>query len=141
MARAALLAAVMTLSLPLPEGCANALGKRQTAPPTPLAEPRREPVATTTVTATAPPVWAPPDTGGPPPAASAARSGNQDLERARVLVSAGEQKKVRALLEKKVREGKASQEEVAILLVACSILRDRACLAMVQSKVPEGEEP
>lgn len=130
MARSALVVAVIVLAPGLPDACGRALGKGNepstSAPP---------PVTTPTTSATAPPVWAPPETAAPPP--TAAPPVSPELAKARALAQAGETKKVRALLEKKVKSGKSSREEAALLLEACLALRDKACVEMVKSKHPE----
>ena len=157
MARAALLAALLTLAPALPEGCAKLVGKGRAAPPAASAEPRGEPVpqpvavtsAATAVpaatapaaTVTAPPVWAAPDPGGPPPTPASVASVNPDLAKARTLLEAGDHKKVRALLEKKVKSGKASHEEANTLMEACLILRDKACVEAIKAKHPDVEGP
>jgi hypothetical protein len=60
-----------------------------------------------------------------------------ELAKARLLAQAGEHKKVRALLEKKVKAGKGSREEAALLMESCTALRDKACIDIVKAKHPE----
>jgi hypothetical protein len=48
---------------------------------------------------------------------------------------------VRTLLEKKVKAGKGSQEEAAILLQSCGALHDKACVETVKAKHPGLEAP
>jgi hypothetical protein len=150
MARAALLALLITFAPALPEGCAKLVGKGQTAGPKASAEPQPQPVAVTSAatttatpsaTVTAPPVWAPPDTGGPPPTPAPVASVNPDLAKARTLSEAGDHKKVRALLEKKVKTGKANHEEATILMESCLILRDKSCVEAIKAKHPDVEGP
>ena len=157
MARAALLAALMTLAPALPEGCTKLVAKGKAAQPEASAEPGADagsqPVAvastaTTAATATAPiatvtapPVWAPPDPGGPPPTPASVASVNPDVAKARTLLEAGDHKKVRALLEKKVKAGKASHEEATILMEACLGLRDKGCVEAIKAKHPDVEGP
>ena len=146
MARAALLAALIAFAPTLPEGCAKLIGKGQGSPPAASAEPRPVSVTsaapTATATATAPPVWAPPDLGGaPPPTPAAAASVPADVAKARTLSEAGDHKKVRALLEKKVKAGKANHEEATILLESCLILRDKGCVEAIKTKHPDVEAP
>ncbi len=135
MARSALVVAMIALAPGLPDACGRALGKSN-EPNAPLPAPTPAPVAS----ATAPPVWAPPETAAPPPTAPAPPP-SPELAKARVLAQAGETKKVRALLEKKVKSGKSSKEEAALLLEACTALRDKACIDMVKSKHPELDGP
>ncbi len=132
MARAATLLTVIALAQGLPDSCARALGRRTDVDPSaqpPMAGAPALPVAS----ATAPPVWAPPDTSPP----ATATPPNPDLARARAFAQTGDSKKVRALLEKKVRAGKASKEEAMLLVDACIALRDKACLEAAKAKHPE----
>lgn len=122
------------------------LGKVHSSQASPSVEPAPKPVpvtsaaATATATATTPPVWAPPETAtpAPPPPAPSAET---DLSKAQALSQAGDHKKVRALLEKKVKAGKASHEEASILMESCLILRDRTCVAVIKAKHPDVEGP
>ncbi len=162
MTRAVFLAAVLAFAPSLPEGCAKALGKGK-APQTSAsadASTSSAPVATATATAaatgtatasapaiatavatpTAPPVWAPPDTGGPlPTPPPPAPSVSPDAVKARALADSGEHKKVRALLEKKVKAGKGTNDEAAVLMESCIALRDKACIDAVKAKHPAVE--
>jgi len=142
MARAALVAAMIALAPALPEGCAKMLGKVHSSQASPSVEPAPKPVPVTSAaaTATTPPVWAPPETATPPPPAPAP-SAETDLSKAQALSQAGDHKKVRALLEKKVKAGKASHEEASILMESCLILRDRTCVAVIKAKHPDVEGP
>ncbi len=75
----------------------------------------------------------------PPHAGSESESATTHAEvaRARAFAQTGDSKKVRALLEKKVRAGKASKEEAMLLVDACIALRDKACLEAAKAKHPE----
>jgi hypothetical protein len=140
MTRAALLVAFFSLAPTLPEGCAKMLAKSKAQPSAsavPAAPPPTVQPPAPVTSATTPPVWAPPDTGGPAPAPVPAVS--PDLAKARSLAQAGDHKKVRALLEKKVRAGKGSKEEAAILMESCIALRDKPCVDAVKAKYPEIE--
>jgi hypothetical protein len=136
MSRAVVLAALVAIS-PM-DACTKVLKRGEAAPPTAAPEPPPPPVITS---ATAPPIWTAPDPGGPlpAPAASAAAAVGPDLAKARALASAGEHKKVRSLLEKKVKSGRASEEEAAVLLESCTVLKDKACVELVRTKHPELE--
>ena len=57
--------------------------------------------------------------------------------KARAAADAKEFKKVRAILEKKVKAGKAVPEENQLLFRACVQLKDKACADAVKSKHPE----
>jgi hypothetical protein len=134
--RSLLLAALLTAALPAQ--CTKLLGRdaaASSAEPAPTPAPVPVPVPTTAVTT--PPVWHPPEPKGPPPEASAGSSSDTDLAKARAASDAGEWKKVRSLLEKKVRSGKASSDEAQLLLDACTILRDRSCVEAVKAKHPK----
>ena len=62
-----------------------------------------------------------------------------DARRARALADAGEHKKVRTPLEKKVKAGKGTDEEAAVLMESCIALLDKACLDAVKAKHPAVE--
>lgn len=113
----------------LSDGCARAVGKRKEAEPSASVVPLPAPAAS----ATTPPVWAPPEA----PASAPAAPPNPDLLKARALAQAGDYKKVRALLEKKVKSGKASKEEASLLADACMALKDKACVEAAKAKRPE----
>jgi hypothetical protein len=137
---------VALLALALPEPCEKLLPKKDPvaeAPGEAAAPPAAAP-ATTPAAASAehaepaealapPPVWTPPE---PPPPAGAAAGEDLELTRAKIAAAAGEWKRVRALLEKKVRAGKGSDEEAALLADACAELKDKACLKAVHARHP-----
>ncbi len=50
-------------------------------------------------------------------------------------------RKVRALLEKKVKAGKASHEVATILRESCLIVYDKACVDAIKGKHPDVEGP
>ncbi|MCW5837142.1 MAG: hypothetical protein KIS78_32405, partial [Labilithrix sp.] len=105
-------------------------------PPVATAAASATPPATATAPAgTAPPIWTPPDTNPLPPP-EPAEPANADVAKARELAEAGEHKKVRTLLEKKVKAGKGSDEEASLLMDACVALRDKACIESVKAKHP-----
>jgi hypothetical protein len=143
MARASIfLTALIALVPALPESCAKILGITPPPPPPPVDVPPAPALPVTS--ATAPPVWSPPESSAPAPpvAASASVSPSSDpLSRARAFAQAGEHKKVRAILEKRVKAGKASPEEAALLVDSCVALRDKACIETVRSKHPELNVP
>jgi hypothetical protein len=68
-------------------------------------------------------------------------SSNLELPKARASSQAGDHKKVRALLEKKIRAGKGTREEAALLMESCIALRDKPCVDTVRSKHPEVDGP
>jgi hypothetical protein len=123
----------------MPEACAKLLAKK--APAT-EPEPQPEPAPAPVTSATAPPIWAPPDnptgttaganvpSASPPPA-------SPELVKARAAAGAKEWKKVRALLEKRVRAGRCAPEESQLVLRACAALKDKACVDAVKAKHPD----
>jgi hypothetical protein len=113
-----------------PGGCGSAPGTRQGTPP-PASEARPALAPTT------PPAWTSPDNAGPLAVPSPPASINPELAKARASAQAGDSKKVRAALEKKLKAGKISQEEAALLADACVALRDRACVDAVRARFPE----
>lgn len=111
------------------DGCKKSGGARETAEPAPPPP----------STATAPPIWAAPEAPpSPGPIAVSAASG--DLLKARQLAQAGEHKKVRGLLEKRVRAGTASRDEAMLVLEACVALRDKTCVQSTRAKYPDAAE-
>jgi hypothetical protein len=115
----------------LPPACAKLVGKQ----PPPQVEPEVAPPPPPPISsATTPPAWHPPE----PPASSSAAPSTQppsaDLVKARAAADAKDFKKVRTLLEKKVRGGKCAPEEAQLVLRACTVLKDKACVAEVTAK-------
>ena len=132
MSRVAVLVAVLSS---LPPACAKLMGD---APPP--AAPDVAPPLLPITSATTPPAWHPPDPTALPSVASASPPplGSPDLVKARAAADAKDFKKVRSLLEKKVRGGKCAPEESLLVLRACTALKDKACVAEVRAK--HGEE-
>ena len=129
MARALVFAAVMGL---MPEACAKMLGQStqptvQTDPPPPPPPP----------SATTPPIFVPPDNGGPQPTAPPFAS--TELAKARTAADAKDYKKVRTLLERKVKAGQSNREEAMLLLESCSVLKDKPCVALCKKAHPDLE--
>jgi hypothetical protein len=91
--------------------------------------------------ATTPPIWAPPQ--GPVTAAPSGSatppvpSTSPDLVKARAAAEAKDFKKVKSLLEKKVKSGKGTPEENQLLFRACIQTKDKACAADVKAKHPD----
>ena len=128
------LAGVMALSFALaPKACA----KKQPLPPeADFVPPPPLPSATT------PPIWAPPQGPGTAPVTSGTTTppvptASADLLKARAAAEAKDFKKVKALLEKKVRSGKGTPEENQLVFRACVQTKDKACSADVKAKHPE----
>jgi hypothetical protein len=121
----------------LPPACAKLMGK---APPPPVEPEVPVPVPTPITSATTPPAWHPPE-----PTSTAAGTGasggvappSADLVKARAAAEAKDFKKVRSLLEKKVRGGKCAPEESQLVFRACTALKDKPCIAEVKAKHSE----
>lgn len=131
--RATALAVALALTPALPEACRRPFEKNEV----PAAPPPPPPLAPNP-SATTPPVWTPPD---PRPGPSPPQAISPELANARALAQDGEHKKVRTLLERKVKAGKASNEEGSLLMEACVALRDRPCVKMIKAKYPSVEVP
>jgi hypothetical protein len=132
--RAALVGLTVAALALAPKSCAKA--KPPPEPDLPLAPP------VPLTSATTPPIWAPPDSNGTAPpstssAASATAPSNPELAKARAAADAKDFKKVRSLLEKKVRGGKGGPEEAQLVFHACVQLKDKACSEAVKAKHPE----
>ncbi len=79
---------------------------------------------------TAPPVWMPPVPPFelPPPAdPDASTPLSAEMKKALEAFEAGEHKKVKTLLEKKVRGGKGTVDEAKLLAASCTSLKDKPC--------------
>jgi hypothetical protein len=84
--------------------------------------------------ATTPPVYTV-DTAPPPPP-SGGSAAPTELSQARSAADAKDFAKVKTILEKKARGGKASQEEAQLCLDACAQTRDKKCVAAIKTKYP-----
>ena len=127
--------AVLALSLALPARCEGLLGKAGARAQGGTAEAPSSSAAPPSPTA--PPVWAPAFEGvaaeaaGAVATASAApevRPPSPELRKALVAFERGDHKKVRALLEKRVRSGKGATDEARIVASSCAALGDKACV-------------
>jgi hypothetical protein len=123
----------------MPEACAKLLAKKApVTEPEPLPEPAPVPVPS----ATAPPIWHPPDdpagtTPGTNAPFAAPPTASPELVKARAAAVAKEWKKVRTLLERRVRAGRCAPEESQLVFRACAALKDKACVDAVRAKHPE----
>ena len=110
----------------LPEQCNQLLAKTKKGgePAAPSADPPAAPPPPPVTSATTPPVWTAPVPAAAPPTSEPDES--VELAKAKVAAEAGEHKKVRQLLDKKVRSGKATSEEAQLLLESCAAMKDRA---------------
>jgi hypothetical protein len=137
MSRAVLIAVLLGVA---PPACDKLLAKKQAEPlqiPDPPPPPAPAPPP--------PPVWAPPEPAGgvvaptPEASASAAPPANPELAKAHAAAEAKDWKKVKQLLEKKARAGKASPEEAKLAFDACMTLKEKACADAVKAKYPQVE--
>lgn len=95
--------------------------------PKPIDPPQAEPPPTTVApSSTRPPIWAPVDTAPPP------KVEPTDLSRAQSALLAKDFKKVRTILEAKVKSGRGTPEEIEVLQNACAQLKDKPCLTMIK---------
>lgn len=128
MGRAALLLVAFALT---PPTCLKARGEN----PAPSAAPE-PPLPSATLTA--PPRWLPPEATASAPVPSAPAV-SPELTKARAAFEAKDYKKVKAILDKRVHGGKASEAEVTLLAQACTVLKDKPCLEMLAQVV--GDAP
>lgn len=132
MSRAVIFAVVLALA---PEACTKITGKKP-----PPVEPDPPPPPPPPPSVTTPPIWHPPETATTPPASSTAPTppaASPELVKARAAADVKDFKKVRTLLEKKVRGGKAAPEETQLVFRACVALKDKTCSDAVKAKHPE----
>lgn len=100
------------------------------------------PVPSPLASDTTPPTWSPPENGGgaaPLTTASVPvvpQAPSAELLKARAAADAKDFKKVRTLLEKKVRSGKPTPEELQLVHRACVQLKDKGCADAVKAKHP-----
>jgi hypothetical protein len=124
--------AVLGLAL-LPKACV----KKPPVEDPPVDAPPPPPVPVTS--ATTPPIWAPPT--GPTPVGTttttATPPASAELVKARAAADARDFKKVKSLLDKKVRGGRCAPEESQLLFRACTQLKDKACVDAVKAKHPD----
>lgn len=121
-------------------GAASAASARAVTPPPPANDPSPP--------LTPPPVWTPPvvPASAPPPArpegldAGRGADGGKpspELRKALVAFEGGEHKKVRALLEKKVKAGKGTPEEVRLVASSCAAMNDKPCVEAMRPLLGE----
>lgn len=130
----ALLAA---LAPKMPEQCNKVLKK---APATTASAEPAPPPPPPPSTATAPPIWTPPE-GATPAAATvdagaAVPSSSNEYALARAAADKKDWKKVKSLLDKRVKSGRATSEEIELLHDACEKSRDKACLESLKKLAP-----
>ncbi len=129
------LSAVTVLALALlPKACV-----KKPPPSDPVADTTPPPPVPIT-SATTPPIWSPPTTVSTTPATTATTPPpppSPELMKARAAADAKDFKKVKSLLDKKVRGGKCAPEESQLLFRACVQLKDKACSDAVKAKHPD----
>jgi hypothetical protein len=124
--------AISAISAIGPADCGDLMGKGKGGP-TATQEPPPPPPPPPS-SATAPPIWTPPETASTTPAPHP--SSSPDFDKAKAAFEANDYKKVRAILERKVKTGKGTNEEARMLFDACTALRDKPCLAEIKAKYP-----
>lgn len=125
------LAFVAVLGL-LPPACAKILGQSPDGPP-----PDPPPVLPSG-TVTTPPTFRQPDPPDLPPPTSAPPPGQSpEYVKAKDASDKKEWKKVKAILEKKVKTSKTTNEEAQLLMDACVNLKDKPCAEAVHKAHPE----
>lgn len=115
----------------LPPQCEKLLGQKppatQDAPPPP-------PPSVPITSATTPPIYTPPDLGtgsATPTATTPPVSAEYTQAKAAAAASPPNWKKVKSLLEKKAKAGKATSDEKELLTSACQALKDKTCLGEI----------
>lgn len=103
---------------------AVALGAEPTCAKKP--EPRSDGPTAPLPAVTTPPIYQPAEPTPVPPTAIASASSRP-----------ADPKKVRALLDRKVRAGNATADETQSLFDVCTVLKDKACLAALHAAHPE----
>jgi hypothetical protein len=138
--RAIIVVAALSVFAPkMPEQCNKVMGKGGTAsasaePPPPPPPPP--------LSATAPPIYVPPElnpAGTAPTTASAVQHKPSPAEAETIAAKAAIEKKkykdAKSILDKKMKNGSATNEDVTLLHDACEKLKDGKCLAAL-AKLP-----
>lgn len=133
-------ALVLALAPKMPEQCNKVLGKAApaasaSAEPAPTTPPPPPPPSNVP---TAPPIWTPPEAATPAP--PAAPSSEELMTAARAAADKKDWKKAKAILDKRVRSGHATGDEVDLMRDACVHTRDKACLEALKKLYPPEEE-
>lgn len=139
--RAIAVVAVLSAFAPkMPEQCNRMMGKATpsaTAEPLPPPPPPPPPPSATT-----PPIYMPPDPNpggaGTAPVTHKPTQSELDTQAAKAALDKKKYKDVRAIiLDRKIKTGTATTEDITMLKDACEKLKDKACLAAV-AKANEG---
>lgn len=125
----------------MPEGCNKLLGKTTVTSATADAPPPApKPVPTPSTAVTTPPIWTPPE---PPMSATPAATVDpyaNDSTAAKTAYDKHEWKKVRSALDRKVKAGKATPDDVTMMKEACERLKDKSCLETLRKQYPPSAE-
>lgn len=125
--RVAVAASILVIAPSLSEACSKMFPKKNaSAAPEPPASVVTTTSATTPPTMAPPPIWQPPEPAAPPP-----QTPTSDDPKVKAAVEKKDHKQVKALLEKKAKLGKATDEEVRYLRDACIALKDFNCITML----------
>jgi hypothetical protein len=130
--------ALVAVAPKMPEQCNKVLGPLAGPKASASAEQPPPPPPPPPVSApTAPPIWTPPDgvtTAAPATATPAAVDAGppSELALARAASEKKDYKRVKLLLDKKVRSGRGSSEEIQLLRDACERTKDKACLDAIK---------
>lgn len=137
--RAIAVVAVLSVFAPkMPEGCNKLMGK---APPPASAEPPLPPPPPPPFSATTPPIYMPPDPNPPAtvaPTSSAPHKPTPSEAETLAAKAAMEKKKysvARTILEKKMKAGTSTTEDLTMLHDACEKLKDSKCIQAL-AKIP-----
>jgi hypothetical protein len=115
----------------MPEQCNKLMG--QSTPGTPTASAEPPPPPPPPPSATTPPIYVPPDTTPTGPStAGLAKAPDADTVAARAAFDKKQYKTVRTIVEKKIKSGNATTEDLALLAQACEKLKDKNCVATLK---------
>ena len=132
MSKAIAFLAIVSL-VPLPQACNKLLHKDAEPAPTPVASAE---IPIPDLSATTPPIYHAPEEAPMDTAVASTPAPSAELTKARAAADAKDWKKVRALLDKRVHGGKASNDEAGLMFRACRELKDKACVDYVHKAYP-----
>ena len=136
--RAIIVVAALSVFAPkMPEQCNKVLGK---APPPASAEPPPPPPPPP-LSATAPPIYVPPDLNPPGTATTGSAvphkptAAEAETSAAKTAMEKKKYKDAKGILDKKVKAGTATTEDLTMLRDACEKLKDTKCISAL-AKLP-----
>lgn len=142
--RAIAVVAVLSVFAPkMPEQCNKLMGKA--APSASAEPPPPPPPPPPPLSATTPPIYTPPDTNPPTTAGGSSTAPHKptpseaESQAAKAAMEKKKYKDARTILEKKVKNGTHTPDDLNMLHEACEKLKDNKCL-MALSKVPGAPE-